>query len=112
MAPFLELLAQGVETENDTAAVVWLVEVAALLLGGEFTQRVLYELLVGAGVKVAVDAVQVRHAGRNESAFHSPALVLEFGFVPFEETPLDSRLGHRLAADGVTGHVVPQIDSV
>ena len=107
MSALFELLPQGIKRENHPAAVIGLVEIAGLLLCGQLAQCVLNELLVGAGIKIAVHAVQIFDARGREDADQIAVLVSEFGFVLFEKMAVNTCLGHGLAADGVTGHVIP-----
>jgi hypothetical protein len=59
MAALPQFLAQHVKAEHDAAAEIGFVEIAALLLGGYFAQRVFDQLFIGAGKIFASFAVDV-----------------------------------------------------
>ncbi len=54
MAAFLHFLTQGVEREDDAAAVIRLVEISGLLLNRQFAQRVFDQFLCVARIEIAL----------------------------------------------------------
>lgn len=68
MSAPLHLFPQGIEREDDDAAVIGPVEVSRLLLNCQLAQRVLDKLLGGAGVVIAFVALLLGDAGRRDAA--------------------------------------------
>ena len=70
------------------------------------------EFLVRARIKITIYAVEVLYAGWIHCSCEGPAHMVEFGYVMFEKLPIDARLRHGLAADGVAGNIIPKIDEI
>src|SRR5216683_6149368 len=112
MPAVFEFLPERVEREHDAGGVFGLVKPAAPLFGGEFAESVLDEFLRSAGVKITVNAIEVLDARGRDTADEGVAFVLKLGFVDFQKPTIDAGFIHRLAADGIPGHIVPEVNHV
>jgi hypothetical protein len=112
MAAALELGAQHVEGEHDAAAIGGLVEKPALLIGGDLSESVLDQLLVGAWVVILGAAVLLFDAGGPDNRLERRSLVVKVDLQQREGTVCLARLVHRAPRHRKARDAVPKIDGV
>src|SRR4051794_26097930 len=112
MSPLRKFFPECVKAEYHATAVVWLVEEAGMLVGGQFSQGILNEFLGCTGIEIPPFAVHILNTGGRNRAAISPSSVMEGGDVNLGKFAVFVGFVGRFAVDGIARDAVPEIDGI